>query len=272
MKTIFITGASTGIGKETALHFARNGWNVAATMRNPVQASDWPEYKNLKFFRLDVLDAVSIHEAMEGALQAFGSIDVLFNNAGYALVGPFEAMSPEQIRKQFDTNVFGVMEVSRAFLPYFRERRSGTLITTSSVGGRLTFPLYSPYHSTKWAVEGFMESLGYELRPFHIRVKLIEPGPIKTDFYDRSLDTARKEGLTAYDHYVEVASRNMESFSKNAQGPSVVARKVMQAATDESFRLRYPAGYMAPVLIFIRKLLPPFLFKGFVRMQVEKGI
>jgi len=270
-KTIFITGASSGIGKETALYFAKNGWNVAATMRNPEKETELNLHKNIAIFKLDVMDPASIETAISSTIKDFGGIDVLFNNAGYALVGAFEAMSNEQIQRQFDTNVFGVMNVTRAILPYFREKKNGTIINTTSMGGLLTFPLYSVYHGTKWALEGFMESLQYELKPFNIKVKNIEPGAIKTDFYERSLDFVTKSGLTAYDKYVNAAHPNMLKEGNNAPGPLVVAKKVFAAANDTSYRLRYAVGGSGPVLLFFRWLLPLNWFRAIVANQIEKG-
>ncbi|SDB90447.1 SDR family oxidoreductase [Williamwhitmania taraxaci] len=270
-KTILITGASTGIGKETAIYFAKKGWNVAATMRSPEKENEINTLQNVQLFRLDVMDETSISEAINETIGAFGGIDVVFNNAGYALVGAFEAMSNENIKRQFETNVFGVMNVTRAILPYFRDRKGGTIINTTSMGGLLTFPLYSVYHATKWALEGFMESLQFELRQFNIKVKNIEPGAIKTDFYDRSLDFASKPGLNAYDSYVDVAHNNMLKIGKTATGPLVVAKKVFKAANDSSYMLRYPVGGNGPLLLAIRWILPLSWFNTIVKRQVEKG-
>lgn len=267
-KTIFITGASTGIGNLTAIYFAEKGWNVAATMRNTAKGSDLLEYPTIKLFTLDVLDQTSIQQAIDGALEAFGVIDVLFNNAGYALVGAFEAMTDAQIRKQFDTNVFGVMNVSRAILPHFRSRKEGTIITTSSMGGLITFPLYSSYHGTKFAIEGFMESLHYELKPFNIKVKNIEPGAIKTEFENAIEFVSNDE----YNHYVPKAHQNMLDAYKNAPTAGIVAKKVFEAANDGSFRLRYPVGIQSAILLFLRRVLPNKLFFALVRAVVEKGI
>ncbi len=269
-KTILITGASSGIGKETALYFAEKGWNVAATMRNPAKSSGLETHPNIKIFNLDVLDIDSINEALNLTIETYGGIDVIFNNAGYALVGAFEEMSQEQIKRQFDTNVFGVMNVTRAILPHFRERNRGVIINTSSVAGRVTFPLYSIYHSTKWALEGFMESLQYELRPFNIKIKNIEPGIIKTDFYDRSMEVATNPKITAYRSYVNTANGNMLKFGKSAPSPLVVAKKVYKAANSNSFKLRYPVGGGAPALLFFHKILPLRWFWAIVRSQVEK--
>ncbi len=267
-KTILITGASTGIGKETAIYFAEKGWNVAATMRSTDKGATLTKYPNLKLFSLDVMNESSIKQAINDTINAFGTIDVLFNNAGYALVGAFEAMTNEQIKKQFDTNVFGVMNVTRAILPHFRSKKAGTIINTTSMGGLITFPLYSVYHSTKWALEGFMESLQFELKQFNIKVKNIEPGAIKTEFTN-ALDYVSTE---AYDNYTHQAHSNMLDSYKTAPNADVVAKKVWLAANDSSYRLRYPVGGSGPVLLFMRWLLPLSWFLKMVSSQVEKGI
>ncbi len=270
-KTVLITGTSSGIGKSTALYFASKGWNVAATMRTPEKEKELSKVIGIKLFKLDVTDPASIQSAIEESISVFGGIDVVVNNAGYGGVGVFEAASQEQIQRQFDTNVFGVMNVTRAILPYFRQKKSGTIINVTSVGGLITFPIYSVYHSTKWAVEGFTEALQYELRPFNIKIKNIEPGAIKTDFYDRSQDLFKKEGLTDYDNYAKVAFENTQNAGVNAPGPEVVAKKIYKAALDRSFRLRYPAGPQAPALLFLRRLLPLSWFRGLVKLVVERG-
>ena len=270
-KTILITGASSGIGKATAIYFAQRGWNVAATMRTPEREQELVKYPNIKLFRLDVTNEESIALAITDAIKNFGQVDVLLNNAGYGGVGVFEAATKEQIQQQFDTNVFGLMNTIRAILPYFRERRSGTIINITSVGGIITFPTYSIYHASKWAVEGFAEALQFELRPFNIRVKNIEPGAIKTDFYDRSQVLFAKEGLTDYNAYETITVANTQEAGANAPGPEVVAKAVWKAATDSSYRLRYPAGVQASILLFVRRIFPFRLFRSMVRMVVEKG-
>lgn len=269
MKTILITGASTGIGRATALYFSARGWQVAATLRKPETADETLRLApNVRLFALDVLDDASIVQAVEQVITAFGGVDVLVNNAGYGAVGAFEAASPQQIRRQFDTNVMGLMAVTQALLPHFRERKGGTIINISSMGGRITFPLYSLYHGTKWAVEGFSESLQFELRPFGIRVKLVEPGAIKTDFYSRSQDLITKPGLSAYDSYVTRSLAKMQAAGARAVGPEVVAAKIWQAANDASYRLRYPVGSGAPFLLFLRWLLPYRWWVAIVKGQV----
>jgi NADP-dependent 3-hydroxy acid dehydrogenase YdfG len=195
-KTVLITGASTGIGKATAQLFQQQGWNVVATMRSPEKSPELSDLPNVLCLPLDVTKADTIQAAIDRAIAEFGTIDVLINNAGYALIGAFEACDMADIRGQFETNVFGLMEVTRAILPHFRLRQQGILVNVASMGGRVAFPIYSPYHATKWAVDGFSESLQYELRQFNIKVKIIEPGAIKTDFYSRSISVAKKAGLT----------------------------------------------------------------------------
>jgi NAD(P)-dependent dehydrogenase (short-subunit alcohol dehydrogenase family) len=267
-KTVLITGASTGIGYATAQLFQQKGWNVVATMRSPEKATALAVLPNVLCLRLDVTDLESIQQAVEMALQQFGAIDVLVNNAGYSLVGAFEAYSPEQIERQFATNVFGLMAVTRAILPHFRQRQSGVLVNVASIGGRLALPIYSLYHASKWAVEGFSDSLQYELEPFKIRVKIVEPGPIKTDFYSRSADVAKIPGLTAYDAFVEKVLPNLNNAGENGSPPEKTAEVIYQAATDGKRQLRYPAGGNAGVLLLLRKLVPDWLFSTIVRSTV----
>ncbi|MCL2819140.1 MAG: SDR family oxidoreductase, partial [Actinomycetia bacterium] len=167
-RTVFITGASSGIGRQTALLFQERGWNVIATMRDPRSEEELGQLDKVLVTRCDVTDPDSIRTAIDDGLSAFGSIDVLVNNAGYYLLGPLEAMTYEQIRRQIDTNLVGVILVTMAMVPHFRERRAGTIINLSSIAGVVSIPLQSLYHATKFGVEGFSEALRYELRPFGI--------------------------------------------------------------------------------------------------------
>lgn len=267
-KTVLITGAATGIGKATAVLFHQRGWNVAATMRTPAKAVALNTLDNVLCVRLDVTESDSIQQAIAQILEQFGSIDAVVNNAGYSLTGPFEACTTDQIERQFATNVFGLMEVTRTILPYFREQGHGIILNVSSIGGRMAFPLYSAYHATKWAVEGFSESLQYELQPFNIKVKIIEPGPIKTDFYGRSADVAAANSIADYQQFVETVMPQMEEAGANGSLPEVVAKVIYRAATDGSWKLRYPAGGNAGLLLFLRKLLPDTTFSGLVNQLI----
>lgn len=267
-KTVLITGASSGIGRAAAEHFRAVGWNVVATMRAPEPVAEWAGKSGIRPARLDVLDRASIREAIDATAREFGGIDVIVNNAGYGLVGPFEASTEDQIRRQFDTNVFGLMNVCREIIPHFRGKRDGVIINVASMGGRVTFPLYSLYHGTKWAVEGFSESLQYELRPFNIRVKIIEPGPIKTDFYDRSLDVISNPEIDAYDGFVARAMPNLQRAGATAPGPETVASVIHRAATDGSWKMRYKAN--SAMILGLRRLLPDSVFHALMRAAILK--
>ncbi len=262
-KVVLVTGASSGIGLATALYFHENDWQVVASMRHPEKRRTPLHDRNLKHLvHLDVMDRNSIHSAIQYAIDYFGGIDVLVNNAGYAVYGPFETTSRAQLARQFDTNVFGLMEVIREVLPIFRGQGAGTLINMASMGGRIGFPLYSIYNSSKWAVEGLSESLQYELKPLNIHVRLIEPGVINTDFYDRSLDTADRSALP--EAYGGILKRGEKRTGNNAINSGteayVAARVIYKAATDAGWRLRYPVGSDARLVSFIRRFLPEGLF------------
>jgi NAD(P)-dependent dehydrogenase (short-subunit alcohol dehydrogenase family) len=267
-KTVFITGASSGIGQATARLFQEKGWNVVATMRSPEKAEGLTKHDRTLVLRLDVTDIDTIRSSLQEAIARFGAVDVLVNNAGYGLVGPFEASTPQQVERQIGTNVIGLMNVTREVIPHLRERRDGIIVNLSSMGGRITFPLYSVYHATKWAVEGFSEALVYELESFNIRVKIIEPGAIKTDFYDRSQDLVSKPGLTSYDSFVAKAMPKMQQAGATAPGPEVVAMTIFKAATDGSWRLRYPVNSAS--ILWLRRLLPTRFFMAVVKSQVLK--
>ena len=244
MNTILITGASTGIGRGTALKFQAAGWNVVATMRKPADAGDLATLERVRVVPLDVTDRESIAAAVQTTLTEFGSLDVLLNNAGYGLAGPLEAATPEQIERQFATNVFGPIYTMQACLPHFREKKAGLIINVTSVGGRIALPFNSLYHGTKFGLEGITESMALELAPLGVQVKLVEPGGVRTDFAGRSLDFAKKEGLTAYDASLQGA---MGVFMDPQRGgdysdPADIAEAIFGAATDGKPQLRYLVG------------------------------
>ncbi|UII20509.1 SDR family oxidoreductase [Fulvivirga ligni] len=250
-KRIFITGASTGLGKATAKLFASKGWNVIATMRTPEKEDELDKLPNVELLALDVTDPEQIKTATEKAI-AFGPIDVVFNNAGYGLAGPFEGATDMQLVRQINTNLLGVMRVTQAFIPHFREKKSGLFITTTSIGGLVAFPLNSVYHATKWGLEGWSESLAFELNPLGIEVKTVSPGGISTDFAGRSID------LTAHEAYNDTMQKVMSVFGdperqKSYSTPEQIAEVVYEAATDGKHKLRYPAGEDAKAMYEQRK-------------------
>ena len=250
-KTIFITGASTGLGRATAQLFAYKGWKVIATMRNPGKETELRQIDNIVLLPLDVTSADQIKETTQKAIS-LASIDVVFNNAGYGLAGPFEGTSDEQIAKEINTNLLGVMRVTKAFISYFREKEGGLFITTTSIGGLLALPFNSVYHATKWALEGWSESLAFELKQFGIGIKTVSPGGIRTDFAGRSLE------LTQHQAYDQLMVQVMTKFkdperAKNYSSAEQIADVVYEAATDGKTKLRYIAGADAEAM-YARRL------------------
>lgn len=264
-RTIVITGASSGIGKATARLFLDKGWNVVATMRNPAAEKDLKEQARLKLVALDVQDPEGPRAAVGEAIRAYGRIDVWVNNAGYGALGPVEAGTREEIERLFDVNVFGLIACVQAVAPHFRERKAGVLINVSSVGGVMTVPAYSVYNATKFAVEGLSEGLWHELGTFGIKVKVIEPGAIRTDFGGRSLDVWDVSRVPDYAPFMDKVKAARARYIQNSSSPELVAEVIHRAATDPSDRMRYPAGADARRFIPLRRLLGPDLSMRLIR-------
>ncbi len=266
-KTILITGASSGIGRAAARRFQAGGWNVVATMRSPERERELNTLERVLVTRLDVLDLSSIDAAVTEARARFGRIDVLLNNAGYGAYGPLEATPVEKIRRQFDVNVIGVLATTKALLPHFRKQRSGTIINISSIGGKMTFPLGSLYHGTKFAVEGLSESLHFELLPLGVRVKIVEPGMVKTDFAGRSFEFNNDPDLSEYQPLVQGLLSALGPMAENASPPELIAETIFGAATDDADRMRYEAGPDAEHLLASRRSADDSTFIGGMRSQ-----
>ncbi len=238
MKTIFITGASSGLGKATAKLFSGAGWRVIATMRQPEKEKELIAIPGITLLALDITDKQQIGEATAKA-RSMG-VDVVFNNAGVGLGGPLEGYTEEQMYRQFELNFWGAVRVTQAFVPYFREKRSGLFLTTTSIGGVITFPFYSIYCASKWALEGFCESLSFELGAFGIGVKTISPGGINSSFRTAA-ESAQHEAYTTqfaqvYQAFVTGKTPTIASM------PEEIANVVYEAATDGKNQLRYHAG------------------------------
>ncbi|HVL01332.1 MAG TPA: SDR family oxidoreductase, partial [Dongiaceae bacterium] len=221
---------------------------------------------------LDVSDQASIDAAVKKALEKFGGIDVLVNNAGYALMGAFENASDEQIQRQFDTNVFGLMRVTRAVLPHFRARKAGLVLNVASMAGRLPIPLMSVYNGSKWAVQGFSECLTYELAPFNIQVKIVEPGAVNTAFFGRSGDRANATGVDAYDALMEAQFPVIDKTGPGGSTSEEAAEVIFRAATDGRGTLRYSVGRDAKVLLSARKLLPDQVFLPMIGWSLSPDV
>lgn len=269
-QTILITGASSGIGKVTAKHFAARGWNVVATMRSPEKEDELTALNNVLVTRLDVTDATSIEAAVAESIAKFGKIDVLLNNAGYGAYGPLEAFPMDRIRRQFDTNVIGLIETTKAVLPHMRGNGAGTIVNISSIGGQMTFPLGALYHGTKFAVEGISEAMHYELEAAGIKTKIVEPGMIATDFGGRSFDFVNDESMAEYQPVVGALFGvwGSEDMQARASQPDVVAEVIWEAVTDGTDTLRYRAGADAVELLDNRKALDDATFIGGMKAQL----
>lgn len=256
-KVVLITGAGSGIGKAAAQLFVKKGWQVIATMRDPDSYAKEFVDDNYYLLPLDVSKPDSIAAAIAETKKVFGRIDVVVNNAGYGLYGAFEMFTPQEVQQQYDVNVFGIMNVCREVIPVLREQGSGTIVNISSMGGKFTIPYYGVYNSTKFAVEGFTEGLWYELAQFGIRVKMIEPGAISTDFYSRSKKVGTRLDFAAlYNAMLEKLWKQYGTAGIGGSSPELVAKTIYKAAKSRSQRLRYAAGRDAHINIWLYKFLP----------------
>ena len=258
-KVAIVTGSSSGIGFETSLLLSRNGFFTYLTMRNLDKAKTISNIKqkeklSLEILQLDVTNDKSVKEAINKIKYEQGRIDVLVNNAGYALVGPFEEISIKEFKEQFDTNVFGVIRVTQTVLPIMRRQKGGIIVNISSIAGKIGFPLTSAYVSSKFALEGLSESMAYELEQFGIKIILIEPGVIKTNF-DKNLKIG-KNVLIDSSPYIEMTQKRISRFKprfKDGLHPLEVAKVILKAITsDNHSELRYLVGSDAFKLIDIR--------------------
>jgi NAD(P)-dependent dehydrogenase (short-subunit alcohol dehydrogenase family) len=264
-KAIFITGSSSGLGRATAKLFASKGWKVIASMRDPKREKELDKISGVTLMTLDVTDPHEIESVAEQVVES-GGVDVVFNNAGYGLAGALEGLTDEQIVRLVNTNVLGAIRTTKAFIPHFRQKRAGLFINTTSIGGRMTVPFNSIYHATKWALEGWSESMAFELNQFGIGVKTVEPGGMKTDFFTRSFDRGHHP---VYDALVnKVMSiitdpKQMATYSS----PEQIAEVVYEAATDGKDQLRYVAGADAEATYAMRLQLGDEAFRKAIAQQ-----
>jgi NAD(P)-dependent dehydrogenase (short-subunit alcohol dehydrogenase family) len=271
-KTVLITGTSSGIGKASVLHFAAAGWNVVATLRRPAAApADFAGLPNVLVTPLDVQVPETISAAIAAGIDRFGQIDSLVNNAGFSLFGVFEAMAPQKIQEQFDVNLFGVMAVTRAILPHFRQRKGGQVINVSSGAGVFTLPMLSLYCASKFALEGFSEALAYELAAQNIAVKIVEPhgGVAQTDFSTRmgAEFAAADAGMAGdYADFIATTSAAFERMrGQRMMTAAEVAAVIFTAASDGTPKLRYPVGDDARGFMAARRLQGDDGYVAFMR-------
>jgi len=267
--TLLITGCSSGFGRATAALFLERGWNVIATMRSPqsglLAASD-----RLLVTALDVTRPASVSAAIAEGIARFGGIDVFVNNAGIGLFGAHEAVSDAVVREVFETNTLGVMAANRAIIPHLRERGAGTIINVTSSAGIAPMPLVAAYTASKWAIEGFSESLAYELGLFGVRVKIVEPGLSPTTGFAAN-SGGRCDNTIPADYAAHAGRylRSLQDYPTAYTTADDVAGAVFAAATDGRDQLRYPAGADSVLLAELRRSLPEAEFLA--RMRTTTG-
>ncbi|WKL49140.1 SDR family oxidoreductase [Flavobacterium pectinovorum] len=239
MKTILITGASSGLGKATAKLFAGKGWIVIATMRNPENETELSKTANVHLLKLDIGDSNQIANAIEKAMH-ISPVDVLFNNAGYVLMGPMEAMSDKQIVQQINVNLLGTIRITNGFLPYFRERKSGIIITTTSLGAYTPEPFMALYKATKAALESWTEGMSMELDKVGVVIKTIIPSFMNTSF----VDNAQIVMHPAYEKWINkvLGVYTRPETTASADTPETIAEVVFEAASDDKKQMHYFAG------------------------------
>jgi NAD(P)-dependent dehydrogenase (short-subunit alcohol dehydrogenase family) len=271
-KTVLITGTSSGIGKASAKLFASSGWHVIATMRSPQREAELAALSDVLVTRLDVQDRDSIGQAIAAGISRFGRIDALINNAGYGQYGVFESIPREKIQEQFDVNVFGVMDVTRAILPHFRKNKAGVIVNVSSGAGIFTLPMISLYCASKFALEGFSEALSYELASQNITVKIVEPhgGVDGTRFPERSAGGRGTDATIAdYDDFLKRTSAVLTGVAPARKASAEeVARVIFGAATDGTDRLRYLIGDDTRGFIKARRELPDQEYMDFMKSRL----
>ena len=274
-----VTGSSTGIGFETSLTLARNGFHTYATMRMLEGSRGWEQITEiakrenlpLQVIRLDVDNDKSVSDAFSTIVKDKGRIDFVINNAGYALAGPFEETSMEEMKAQFETNFFGAVRVMQATIPIMRKQRSGKIVNITSMGGRIAVPLDSMYHGTKFALEGVSESLQYELEPFGIKIILIEPGAVGSNFW-KNLKIASKTTSpdnidSPYKQIVNNVSESFKQMEQNTIHPSEVAKVILQAVLSDNPDFRYVVGKDAAAILETRRSMHDREFQHFMKGQ-----
>lgn len=258
-----VTGASSGFGLLTSVALAREGYQVLASMRNldrkgKLEAASYDAgvRDNIQIIQLDVTDSSAVETVITDALHRYGGIDLLVNNAGYAAGGFTEELTTQQWRQQFEVNFFGLVTVTKAVLPSMREHRSGKIINISSISGRIGFPSMGPYVSSKFAVEGFSESLRLEMLRYGIHVVLIEPGSYQTDIWSKGLESVKVTPNSPYAKEMKTILQHIKQVADTAPAPDEVIQQIVQAAKSPAPKLRYPIGKGVKLGIALKQLLP----------------
>jgi NAD(P)-dependent dehydrogenase (short-subunit alcohol dehydrogenase family) len=272
-----VTGSSSGIGLETALLLARSGFQTYATMRNLKKSQNITEIANIEnlpltVIQLDVDDDRSVKDAISPIVTENKRIDVLVNNAGYGLFSPIEDVTLSQVKEQFETNFFGVVRVTREVLPIMRKQRKGTIVNVSSGAGRVGIPVLSAYAATKFALEGFSESMRYELKEWGINIVIIEPGAIKTKVFENvKTGDVRSSSESPYADLIERASKGFGKMMDNSSAPKLVAEAILNAITSKEPEIRYVVGDDAEYMMKIRKNSTDKEFENWMYESILQG-
>ncbi|MFK3937208.1 SDR family oxidoreductase [Alkalihalobacillus sp. NPDC078783] len=260
---VLITGANSGFGLLLAVAFAENGWTVVATMRDPAKAMlliEEARKRNVNeqiiIKKLDVTNAIDLKELKQQLDTDGVTVGVLINNAGYCQGGPSEGVSMEKWKNQFDTNVLGAIAVTKAFLPDMRKQRRGRIIMLSSISGRFGFPALGPYSASKFALEGFSESLRFEMLPFGVYVSLVEPGAYRTSIWDKGLEEAQFSDDEDYKAITQTLVAQASHSATSSGDPIEVAHKIVAISEVSRPKLRYPIGKSTRLMILFKALLP----------------
>lgn len=266
-KVVLITGASSGIGQATAKKFLSEGWQVVATARDDAQVDDiMHQHPRLTALQMDVADLHSISSAFK-EIKKMPRLDAVINNAGYGLFGPAEVITSNEVHAQFMTNTFGLMEVAKQCIPIMRKQGSGTIVNVSSMLGRITLPFFSMYASSKWAVEGYSEAIAFELEPYGIKVRLIEPGTIKTNFF-KSEQKVSEERAGVYAERFKNVMTGIDEKGKKGAPAEMAADVIWKAVNSRSGRLRYTVDPTSKFLIALHQLLPLTLYRKVITKSV----
>lgn len=266
-KNVLITGASSGIGAATAILLAREGFSVWGTIRDRGRVPGLPEelQRLVRFVEMDVTEQTSVDKGIAEVMSQAGHIDILINNAGFAIYGPIEEVPMELAIAQFETNVFGVLRVTQAVVPFMRERRRGLIINMSSLAGKLVIPFQAHYSATKHAIEALSEGLRQELRPFNVKVAIIEPGDIKTNFNNATRFGHKKN--SPYERWTAASWHTIDVNLQKAPDPEVVARKILAVARKANPATRYPAGdFISTKFPFLARFMPDSLRELAIRI------
>jgi NAD(P)-dependent dehydrogenase (short-subunit alcohol dehydrogenase family) len=260
---VLITGTSSGFGLQASIALAKTGYHVVATMRNLESRNKLDDAVRLAgvedhitFMQLDVTDSIEVESTIKAVIEQYGRIDILINNAGYAVGGFIEDIPLEEWRRQFETNLFGVVAMTKAVIPYMRKRGKGRIINISSISGMMGFPILAPYVASKFAVEGFSESLRLELLPVGIDVVLIEPGSYKTDIWSKGVGKFKLDTNSPYFQKLGGIINYIQTAGDTAADPEQVTHTLVKVCELKKTKLRYPVASGVKLTIFLKHLLP----------------